>query len=75
MVPKIDIGTKVRTVALFIAVINQLLVVFDISPIPFNAEKVEMVASAVVLAVTAVWAWWKDNDITKKTRLKKTETK
>lgn len=69
--PKIDLSTKVRTVALFVALLNQILVAFGISPIPFDSEQVELVASSAITGVLAIWAWWKDADITKHARLHK----
>lgn len=63
---KIDIGTKVRTAALFVALINQVLVALGHSPIPWNSEAVELVVSTGVTGVTALWAWWKNNSFTKK---------
>jgi SPP1 family holin len=67
-VPKIDVGTKVRTVGLFVALLNQILAVFNISPIPFDSEQIELVVSTIFTGVMAVWAWWKNNNITKKAR-------
>jgi SPP1 family holin len=68
MIPKVDLGTKVRTVALFISILNQLLAVWGISPLPFNEEAIELTASTVILGASAIWAWWKDNSFTAKAR-------
>lgn len=71
MIPTIDIGTKVRSVALFVALLNQFLAMFGFSPIPFDDEQVELVASTVFTGIVSIFAWWHDNDITRKARLQK----
>lgn len=74
-VPKISIGTKIRTLALLIALVNQALVTFGYSPIPFDSEKVELFVADVLTGVTAVLAWWKNNHITRKARIEKAQLK
>lgn len=68
-VPKISLGTKIRTVAVFVAIANQGLVAFHHSPIPFNSDKVEEFVSVAFTGVASVCAWWKDNDFTKHARM------
>lgn len=65
---KVDTGTIVRTVVLFIALINQLLAAFGYSPLPFEDHEVEMFVSTLVTAITSIIAWWKNNNITWKAR-------
>jgi SPP1 family holin len=60
-----SLGTKVRTIALFVTIINQLLAVFHISPIPFNGDQVGIVVSSILTGAAAIWAWWKNNSFTK----------
>lgn len=67
----IETATVVRTLALGVAFVNQLLAAFGISPLPFDAEAVELVLSTVITGIISVWAWWKDNDITKSARERK----
>lgn len=62
---KVSLGTKVRTVALFITLVNQVLSIFKINPIPFNSEEVEMLVSTLLTGAAAIWAWWKNNSFTK----------
>jgi SPP1 family holin len=61
----VSIGTKIRTTALFLTLINQVLAVFNISPIPFDQEQVTLVVSTVLTGAAAIWAWWKNNSFTK----------
>jgi SPP1 family holin len=62
---KVSLGTKVRTVALFIALINQVLVVLGYHPLPFDQDAVEQVVTLGFTGVTALWAWWKNNSFSK----------
>ncbi|MCI2256523.1 phage holin [Domibacillus sp. PGB-M46] len=66
----IDHGTIVRTVVLFVALINQMLLAAGYSPLPFKNEEVELFVTTLITAVTAVWAWWKNNDISREARRK-----
>jgi SPP1 family holin len=61
----ISFGTKIRTIALFVTIVNQLLAVFHVSPIPFDEDNVGLVVSSVLTGAAAVWAWWKNNSFTK----------
>lgn len=54
----------VRIVALFITAINALLTARGINPIPFNENLVAEVVCYIIAGVTAIWAWWKNNNIT-----------
>lgn len=61
-----DKGTVIRTLVLFIALINQFLVSFGLYEIPGTAEEQTALLSAVFTFVTAVVAWFKNNYITNK---------
>ena len=56
----------VRIVALFVTAINALLTAKGINPIPFDENLVAETACYIVAGVTAVWAWWKNNNVTEK---------
>ena len=62
---KISSGTIARTVALFVALINELLVIFGRDALPFTQDGIYQAASTVFMAVTTVVAWWKNNSFTK----------
>lgn len=66
-----DKGSVVRTILLVIALINQVLVMFDLSPIPFSNEELEMGISTIFTAVVSLIAWWKNNYISKTGRKQK----
>ena len=59
-----DKGTIVRTIALALAWINQLLAVNHISPIPVD----EVTISSVITGVVSLWTWWKNNNFTREAK-------
>lgn len=59
-----DRGTLIRTVALGIALLNQMIVSFGLEPIPGSNESIYENLSAVVTAAIAAWSWFKNNYIT-----------
>lgn len=67
-VKRIDKGTIIRTVLLALALLNQSLVLAGYSPLPFEDAQVEVFLTGAFTAVTALWAWFKNNDITRKAR-------
>ena len=62
---KIKIGAWVRAIFLLLALVNQLLTAFNYSPLPINSDQL----SAVLTAVFALWAGWKNNSFTEKAQL------
>ncbi|KXI31762.1 MULTISPECIES: phage holin [Bacillus] len=73
-----DKGTVIRTVLLFIALINQALVMFGQTVLPISEEQVQTAGEALYVAgstiftmVTAVTAWYKNNYVTYKGKLQK----
>ena len=57
--------TIIRTVVLLVALINHVLTVFNLNPLPFSDEEVYTFVSTVITVFAAIWAWWKNNSITK----------
>lgn len=53
-----------RLAVLVILLINQTLIAFNMSPLPFNDEEIEAGVNAVLLFIAAVWSWWKNNAVT-----------
>ena len=66
-----DKGTLIRTIVLLIALVNQVLIAFGFSPIPGNEDLWYEVSSTIFTAVTATWAWFKNNYVTAKGRKQK----
>lgn len=61
---KVSKETIVRTVVLFVALLNTVLNACGKNPLPFSDDEVYTGVSAVVATVAAVWAWWKNNSFT-----------
>lgn len=59
----------IRTVILFAAWANQLLIVNGYSPLPFDDAGIEQGVSAGITFVASVWSWWSNNNVTRKARL------
>lgn len=62
---KISAGTLARTIILALALVNQVLVVFGISPIPIDDAAVETLISTGWTILAAVAAWWKNNSFSR----------
>lgn len=60
-----DKQTIIRTIVLFVALVNQSLVLAGKSPLPFTNEEIELFLSGAFTVFASLLAWWKDNDITK----------
>ena len=61
---KVSKGTVIRTALLILAIINNLLALFDKSPLPIEDEMLEEVISFLFTTGTALVAWWKNNSFT-----------
>ena len=61
---RIDNGTLIRSIALGVTLINQLLIQFDMNPIPGNSEGWYHIISTVATVGVAIWTWFKNNYIT-----------
>lgn len=73
-----DKGTVIRTVLLFMALINQALILFGKPILPISEDQVTSLAEALYLAfsmiftlVTTLVAWFKNNYVTDKGKLQK----
>ena len=57
-------GTIIRTVILALALINQVLAIFGISPLNIADDDISTVISTAWTIIAAVIAWWKNNSFT-----------
>lgn len=55
----------IRLVVLIILLLNQFLVSFGWSPLPFSEELIFEAVSNVATVSIAVYVWWKNSPITK----------
>ncbi|MGD6976159.1 phage holin [Bacillus altitudinis] len=74
----LDKGTVIRTVLLFMALINQTLIMFGKPVLPISEDQVTSLADTLYLAfsmiftiVTTLMAWFKNNYVTEKGKLQK----
>ncbi len=77
-IKSLDKGTVVRTVLLFIALVNQTLIMFGKPIIPIEegqitslVDGIYLVGSVAFTIVTTVIAWFKNNYVTQKGNLQK----
>ena len=61
---KIKPETIIRTICLVIVLLNHLLIVFGKERLPFTDDEIYKAVSDIVLAVVAIWNWWKNNSFT-----------
>ncbi|MFS0672246.1 phage holin [Ornithinibacillus sp. 179-J 7C1 HS] len=61
-----DKGTVIRTTILFMALINQMLVIFGKSPLPIDSETLEQIIALLFTTISALNTWFKNNYITKR---------
>jgi SPP1 family holin len=57
--------TIIRTVVLFVALLNQFLTMKGMSPLPFEEDEITEMLSYLFTAIAAIWSWWKNNSFTK----------
>lgn len=55
----------VRLVVLVLLLANQALVSFGYNPLPFSEEQIYEGVSTLALTASAIWSWWKHNNISK----------
>lgn len=56
--------TIVRTIVLFVMVINAFCSLMGWTPIDIQEETIYQIVSGVGVVVSALWAWWKNNSFT-----------
>ena len=57
---------RVRLAVLVILLANQALVSFGYNPLPFSEEQIYGGVSSVALALSAIYAWYRNNNMTRK---------
>lgn len=71
---KINAGTMTRTLILLLALVNQILAFFNLSPLQISDEEVGTAITTAFTIVSAIIAWWKNNSFTS-SAIKADETK
>ena len=68
--PGISAATIARFIVLLLGLVNAALVMFGVDTIPIADETVNQLVALLFNVGAALWAWWKDNPITPKSRAK-----
>ena len=58
---KEQIAMLVRTAVLFLALLNQMLLVFGYSILPISEEELSEFLSALLTILSSLWVWWGEN--------------
>lgn len=66
---KVDTGTIVRTIAAFVALVNQFFAISGLEQIPFDDQATYQWLTMGITAITFVINWWKNNSFTEKAQL------
>ena len=69
--PRIDGGTISRFLVLLLALVNQALTMFGHPVLNIDDATVTQFVTLAWTALSAIWCYWKDNDVTTKARVKK----
>lgn len=61
----ITTGTIARTIALLIALLNQVCAIMDWTPFDLSEDTIYQLVSLITTTITAGTAWWKNNSFTR----------
>lgn len=61
---KIKPATIARTAVLALALVNQILSVAGMSPLPIDSATLEPWVTTGLTTAAALWAWWNNNSFT-----------
>lgn len=64
----VDAGTLTRIIVLMLALINQGLALSGFNPIPVDEDALYQFISMAFMGVASIWAWWKNNPVTKEAK-------
>lgn len=64
-----DINVIARFIALGIVLINSILTMFNINPIPFSQEEAYGIVSIILTCGVSIYTAWKNNSVTKEAKM------
>lgn len=64
-----DINVIARFIALGVVLINSILTMFNINPIPFSQEEVYGIISIILTCGVTIYTAWKNNSVTKEAKM------
>lgn len=62
---KVSASTIARTFALFFALLNQVLTMLGVNPLPWSEEEAYEGITLLLTVGASLLAWWKNNSFTK----------
>lgn len=71
--PQISASTIARFIVLLVSLINAALVMFGVDTIPIADDTINQLVAMLWNVCAALWAWWKDNPITARSRARHAE--
>jgi len=57
--------TWARTIFLIVSLVNQFLQIFGKEIIPWSESQIYTTVTYICTAISAIWAWWKNNSFSK----------
>ena len=58
-------GTIIRTIVLAIVLVNNILPMNGLNPLPFSEDELYEIVSGIATIAASIWAWWENNSFTK----------
>ena len=58
-------GTIIRTIVLAIVLVNNILTMNGLNPLPFSEDELYEIVSGIATIAASLWAWWENNSFTK----------
>lgn len=65
---KMTKATIIRTIILFISLLNVVLRMFGVKTLPIDNELIGEAVSVIILVASTVCSWWYNNSFTEKAR-------
>lgn len=56
--------TIVRTIVMFVALINGVCVLMGWAPLDVDENTIYCIVSGIAMVASSIWAWWKNNSFT-----------
>ncbi len=58
-------STIIRTIVLAVVLVNNILTMNGLNPLPFSEEEMYEIVSGIATVAASLWAWWENNSFTK----------
>ena len=58
-------STIIRTIVLAVVLVNNILTMNGLNPLPFSEEEMYEIVSGIATVAASIWAWWENNSFTK----------